>query len=574
MEYAALQRREAKRPVDAPATAGRAGPQHERLTTLNRMLNTGPTVQRLATMTQQPNRSGLPDGLKSGIEALSGISLDGVRVHRNSSRPATMQAQALAQGSDIHIGPGQERHLPHEAWHVVQQAQGRVPATAQMAGGVAINDDAHLEREADIMGARALAHAAPAGFVEPAPRPLAGPTIQRRAGIEFETSIEARAKQDNGDYDNNKGWVPQDVTMQAGAGWQVDSDNSKLEFVTHPPVELAQLGAVVDNMIARIGRLPLTLASRSDLGPLLGFGASNYVVLPYNKRAITGAPQGTIGIPFNRLFAFFDLLTRYQMKMSLTQIRQNKKALEKRRDATDALKPKTEEQTDEKNKRLKKHADDQSGLDKDANDHHAISGGDAAKFTRVTAAVNAAAAGNRAAAQLAPDELAKLKGLLHFIGQYVIFASFEGDKSYEKSRFPVMARSSFRSMYEALDKPTRDVFLAVANAVVVGLGFEPTTELLPGRKDATVTVTDWLASIKKPTERLKNEKGKPFYADLLTAPGIGTHPTDKSMGSLGLDKGLVVVELRQLRLNSTGNSFSTAALRNLVRDLKNLVAPS
>lgn len=24
------------------------------------------------------------------------------------------------EGTDIHIGPGQEQHLPHEAWHVVQ----------------------------------------------------------------------------------------------------------------------------------------------------------------------------------------------------------------------------------------------------------------------------------------------------------------------------------------------------------------------------------------------------------------------------------------------------------------------
>jgi hypothetical protein len=26
--------------------------------------------------------------------------------------------------ADIHIGPGQEKHLAHEAWHTVQQKQG------------------------------------------------------------------------------------------------------------------------------------------------------------------------------------------------------------------------------------------------------------------------------------------------------------------------------------------------------------------------------------------------------------------------------------------------------------------
>lgn len=105
----------------------------------------------------QPNDTGLPGGLKSGVEALSGMSLDNVKVHYNSSRPAQLSALAYAQGSDIHIAPGEERHLPHEAWHVVQQAQGRVQPTMQMKGGVAVNDDAGLEREADVMGGKALA---------------------------------------------------------------------------------------------------------------------------------------------------------------------------------------------------------------------------------------------------------------------------------------------------------------------------------------------------------------------------------------------------------------------------------
>ena len=103
------------------------------------------------------NNTGLPDRLKSGIESLSGLSMDHVRVHYNSAQPAQLNALAYAQGSDIHLAPGQERYLPHEAWHVVQQAQGRVRPTLQMAGGVAVNDDAGLEREADVMGGRALA---------------------------------------------------------------------------------------------------------------------------------------------------------------------------------------------------------------------------------------------------------------------------------------------------------------------------------------------------------------------------------------------------------------------------------
>ena len=102
-----------------------------------------------------PNRTGMPDDLKAGVEAMSGMDLSDVRVHRNSSRPAQLNALAYTQGDEIHVAPGQERHLPHEAWHVVQQRQGRVRPTLQV-GAVPVNDDARLEREADVMGARAM----------------------------------------------------------------------------------------------------------------------------------------------------------------------------------------------------------------------------------------------------------------------------------------------------------------------------------------------------------------------------------------------------------------------------------
>ena len=72
------------------------------------------------------NNTGLPDQLKSGMENISGISLNDVRVHPNSSQPSELSAHAFAQGTDIHLAPGQEKHLPHEAWHVVQQKKGRV----------------------------------------------------------------------------------------------------------------------------------------------------------------------------------------------------------------------------------------------------------------------------------------------------------------------------------------------------------------------------------------------------------------------------------------------------------------
>jgi len=114
-----------------------------------------PNPPRVTELKPAANRTGLPDHLKAGIESLSGMSLDRVKVHMNSSQPERINALAYAQGTDIHVAPGQEKHLPHEAWHVVQQAQGRVQPTLQLRGRVPVNNDAGLEEEADTMGARA-----------------------------------------------------------------------------------------------------------------------------------------------------------------------------------------------------------------------------------------------------------------------------------------------------------------------------------------------------------------------------------------------------------------------------------
>lgn len=119
-------------------------------------LTTGNAKQQQAPIQRHENKTGLPDKLKSGIETLSGYSMNDVKVHYNSQKPAQLQAHAYAQGVDIHLASGQEKHLPHEAWHVIQQKQGRVRPTVKMEGNVKVNDDAGLEREADLMGRKAL----------------------------------------------------------------------------------------------------------------------------------------------------------------------------------------------------------------------------------------------------------------------------------------------------------------------------------------------------------------------------------------------------------------------------------
>ena len=148
------------------------------------------------------NQTGMPAQLKSGLENLSGLDLSDTRVHYNSEKPAKIQALAYTQGQDIEIGPGQEQHLPHEGWHVVQQMQGRVQPTLQ-AKGVPINDNAALEQEATVMGERALQdgqaskNVSIAGMQSPTStskslRTLSMQTVQRVGGLTKGTKVSSK----------------------------------------------------------------------------------------------------------------------------------------------------------------------------------------------------------------------------------------------------------------------------------------------------------------------------------------------------------------------------------------------
>jgi hypothetical protein len=170
------------------------------------------------------NSTGLPDGLKSGIESMSGMSMDHVKVHYNSPQPAQLNAQAYAQGSDIHIAPGKETHLPHEAWHVVQQKQGRVKPTVQMAGGQQLNDDAGLEAEADVMGAKALGQGAVQLFDGGIPGRVASP---RSATPAFEPHMPVQRTKGEKEEDDEK--APEEDRSVSEVRFHQDRDDSDAE---------------------------------------------------------------------------------------------------------------------------------------------------------------------------------------------------------------------------------------------------------------------------------------------------------------------------------------------------------
>ena len=143
------------------ATIDRRTATADNVLRLQRTIGNRAVGQFLSGIAPQPQpiqrkeaKTGLPDTLKAGIENLSGLAMDDVQVHYNSDKPAGVQAVAFTEGTDIHVAPGQEQHLPHEAWHVVQQKQGKVAPSIRLQGNN-INVDSILEAEADVMGAKA-----------------------------------------------------------------------------------------------------------------------------------------------------------------------------------------------------------------------------------------------------------------------------------------------------------------------------------------------------------------------------------------------------------------------------------
>lgn len=100
---------------------------------------------------QATEGSPLPEHLKERLEQGTGFSMDDVRIHYHSDKPAELGALAYTQGADIFIGPGQEKHLEHELGHVVQQKQGKVRPTTHIEG-IPVNDASDLEMTAERIG--------------------------------------------------------------------------------------------------------------------------------------------------------------------------------------------------------------------------------------------------------------------------------------------------------------------------------------------------------------------------------------------------------------------------------------
>ncbi|MFV8750909.1 eCIS core domain-containing protein [Nannocystaceae bacterium ST9] len=141
-----------------------------------------------------PGRRGLslPAPIATKMARAFASDFSDVRVHLDGSA-ARLGAQAFTRGRDIHFAPGRydphaaqgQALIGHELAHVVQQSQGRVPASARWRGH-AINTDPALEREADESGQRAT-RGQPAGLRGPLRHAPASADVVQGFGIDSRT---------------------------------------------------------------------------------------------------------------------------------------------------------------------------------------------------------------------------------------------------------------------------------------------------------------------------------------------------------------------------------------------------
>jgi Domain of unknown function (DUF4157) len=139
----------------------------------------------------------LPDAVRIRMEEALKADFSAVRIHEGAEAKA-MGARAFTRGTDIYFAPGEydpssERGLEligHELAHVVQQGSGRVQATA-LAQGMAVNEDAGLEHEADVAGAGAARGEAAGGGEKVAAAP-ASPAASAPAQMKAETTVAQR----------------------------------------------------------------------------------------------------------------------------------------------------------------------------------------------------------------------------------------------------------------------------------------------------------------------------------------------------------------------------------------------
>jgi hypothetical protein len=451
------------------------------------------------------NRTSLADDLNAGIESLTGIDMSDVRVHRNSSKPAQLNALAYTQGNEIHVGPGQERHIPHEAWHAVQQKQGRVRPTGSISGKP-LNNSKMLEREADRMGHKALQ------MSSQTEKPLinkrnADGVIQRRIGFEFETKVKMF---DGNEYENHT--LIDKEECYRGDNWKIVSDDGNMEFVSDPLDNIQGLNGVLTEMQAFIesawsatsdqdirnvagspGRWSDSLG-KQDLPRIGKFAKDDRTqVNNVTKKTFRGKPQVSVGIEMSKLAEFFKDAAE---KSPLTELRGKSRRIKKRKSG-------------------KIMPENYAGLISEAR-------------KKIDEIVEGSEPEGNAR---------KLTGLWILMASYMSWLDLAKTADmYTKGKLPVMARTDFLSMFNTLSDAEKGLYRSKKDEFLARFpdnGF--------GSIKIPFTADQWYQSISGDGTQVSREDleaggDQTKQVDLMSDPSTVATGTSESMGALNIDR--------------------------------------
>ncbi|MDR2572435.1 MAG: hypothetical protein LBD23_19365 [Oscillospiraceae bacterium] len=63
----------------------------------------------------------MDDDLKTDIDKTSDLAIDDVKPRYSFEKPIQLNEIAHTRANQVHIAPGQERHIEHDLSHVVEQ---------------------------------------------------------------------------------------------------------------------------------------------------------------------------------------------------------------------------------------------------------------------------------------------------------------------------------------------------------------------------------------------------------------------------------------------------------------------
>jgi hypothetical protein len=496
--------------------------------------------------------------------------VSGIRSHSDANAAEgahAMGAEAFAMGDRVAFSRSPDLHTAaHEAAHVIQQRAG-----VSLSGGVGQEGDSH-ERHADLVAdlvvqgksAEALLDLYASGSSG------GGTGIQRKVGLEFETSVKlssrfqvknARANPELTDEDKaeyagrgDDEWIEIPVDYKTvvgkGSGWHIEADSSSIEFVTDPFSDRKALADVMATIELACTNIEASTAASGSVKPTVRQALAaqtvkepkmGYAVGDGKAAKIIAAPQATGGVPLDKIPELFTSVGKQKL---------------------DFLKD---------NEGAKNHGDlNLMGMTTTANKVVVDGAGYAKKYIEwyVKAEKDK---GNAVDAK----DYAALEGLLALVYSYLVSgAQQQVVFPYSKMIAPIMARVDFSTMHASLSDAEQAAFLPAAVLAQANLAGADRIFAkgygVPG-KDLRhgPSRTGWLETIQDgEMPDMMSAEGGTSVASTHNEDGeaVGNSGTSSGMGAMhemdtaGDGTPLAVLELRRLPKGARPSNWTKIAL--------------